>query len=225
MGKNITAPMLYAWSQGIECVGLEECYWCKSPCGRSDLHDDPPPVPFRKVTRLCKKPSSPWICRGCWLFRRQRITVPFLTEGYRDGQSPMKNSWWITDKGAWAIRSEDRQGLYRLLLNPPGTFALSLLADNELNHLQLMEVNDVNMPLKGETLLKFTLNNVLHTYCPYDLDTVIKTKGAGKEPGVRALLNWLGPYQMSKEELAEQKEREERQAGRPKVAKSPKERI
>jgi len=165
MVKQPTAPMLYAMSQGIECKGLEECHWCLSPCTRDAIHDEPPNVPFVKNREMAKKFMSPYVCRGCWLFRRTRITIPFLKEGYKDTQSPRKHSWYITEKGAWAITEEDKQSLYRLLLNPPESFVLSLLADNSMiNHLHVAEANDLVLPLKGNTVLKFTLNNVIHRY-------------------------------------------------------------
>src|SRR5271166_4969243 len=94
---------LYASSQQDKCEGQFSCHWCSAPCSTLYIHDDPPLTPFVRVNALARRPASAFVCKGCWLWRRGRITVDFLGGGQRDIQCPQNHSWYITPIGAWAL--------------------------------------------------------------------------------------------------------------------------
>ena len=193
MTPTFTTSELFARSQGAQCLGNLECHWCGSPCSNLWPHDDDPPIPFVRSKSTAKRPGNSTICVGCWLFRRRRITIPFLRGNtFRDGRCAVDFSWWITDKGAWAIENEDKPALLDHLLLAPCRFAMSLLRDNRANLLQLAVPNE-NPEVKAETPLHFTVDSVPYTYTIYELKRAIANHDAnGKHPGVRAILDWLG---------------------------------
>lgn len=205
----LTASDLYALAHGTKNEGEERCHWCGSACKREWLHDDPPPmIGVRCDLRYTKIPGSHYYCRGCWLFKRNRITVNFLTGGYKDSQDPQKHSWFITETTSSVLElSKDKTELYEQLLSPPLRFTLALLDGvGSTNHLQSMVVNDNTSGINANTPLLFTINDIVHTYTPYELDTGLKQGADGRIPGVRALIRLLGEYV---------REEEKRGRGRP----------
>lgn len=207
--KPMSASDLYALSQGRENRGTLECHWCISACGRDYLHDEPPPIPFVKMKSLAKRAGNPHICHGCYLWRRKSITTYFLNGTFKDRQTASQHSWWITRSESKAIKDLDYQSLYKLLLKPPHQFVLSLVEQNTTNHLHLAVANDL-VEIKVGTPLAFTINNIPMTYTIYELNEAIKNNTKGKEPGVHALIRFLGEYKKE-----ESKPEETRRVGRP----------
>lgn len=194
--RPVLASDLFAWSQGSRNTGPDECHWCTAPCARLLLHDDDPPIPFVKgshLRRFAKRPANGYTCLGCWLFRKKRTTVQYLNGKLRDSSAPMEYSWWITEKGAWAIGKEDGPALYALLLKPPLRFSLSLVTEDTQNHLQLQTVCNAVSGIQAEQQLPFTLNGAPLTYTIYELEEALRGRQQGVAPGVRALTNFLGP--------------------------------
>lgn len=188
----MTGSDLYARAHGMNNRGDAACHWCNSAAERIWLHDDPPVPMFTRSTSSAKNPSGIYCCVGCGLFRRKRVTVAFLTEGFRDGQTLAHYSWWLTDGRAVAVRDEDHLPLYKELLRPPLQFVLALKTPScTRNELHLAIAND-NCIVKADTPLWFTLDNVPHSYTIYELDSAIKNGGTGTAPGVQALLRFLG---------------------------------
>ncbi len=207
--KPVLASQLFATSQGSLCHGPDECHWCGAPCERLWAHDDIYPIPFVKSRSGAKRAANNWICLGCWLWRRKRVTVQFLDGTFKDTQTATGHSWWITDNDAKALNptTKSRDLIYRTLLKPPIKFCLSL-TDNETNHLHHCVANDV-CEIKADTGLAFTLNNILHYYSIYDLEEALRTESEGRDPGVRALIRFLGHYKMDVPEV-------KKKSGRPK---------
>ncbi len=212
---TLSAPELYALSQGFKCEGDLRCYWCASPCPRMWPHTDPPRILGRRVdSRLIRCPGNAYQCKGCWLFRRERITVRFLTndseQPFKDTQCPMNHSWFITEKGAWGIRrKEDAAVLYETLLDPPLLFSLSLVSDKQRNHLQIAPVNAMT-EIKGDTPLAFVLDGASFYYSPYELETILTNGPSGTMPGTKALFDFFGPYKLGEEGITKR-----RKVGRP----------
>mgnify|MGYP001578518699 CR=1 FL=1 len=149
------------------------------------------------------------------------MTITYLHgAGSLDGQTPWNHNWLITPEWAAAIHPAGGPELAELLLKPPEQFILMLLSEPSLerqprrigavlNKIHLAEVNEL-AELRGDTCIRYTLNNILHTYTPYELEQAFVTGTDGKEPGVRALFDLFGLVPRGKEE-EEKKER-----GRPK---------
>lgn len=196
----LSASDLYAIANSNRNHGKEECHWCGSACNDSFIHNDPPPVPFVRSRSTAKRPCAIHICTGCWLYRRQRITVRFLDGGFSDRQNPCKHSWWITLQEASGISKYNYHALYRLLLNPPLCFCLSLRTDEKTDNLiQLSVANDLE-EINATTELCYTLNNIKLVYTIYELEEAIKHGPEGKMPGVRMLVETLGGYTLPLEE-------------------------
>lgn len=123
------------------------------------------------------------------------------------------------DPGPWGIRFDGFKILYRFLLKPLGRWCLTLRADCKTwltgkkgdayqvpdptltaseNMLHVAEANDVKEVLAGSEF-KFTLNNVVHSYSPYELEQGLRHGKEGKEPGVRVLIELLGPFPLPPE--------------------------
>lgn len=187
-----TASELYALSQGARCKGPAKCHWCGSPCERVWMHDDLPPLIGLKRREFARVPGEPYVCVGCWLWRRKRISVTGVGGQIRDGQAPAKHSWLVQKDKAEAVLDTDRVELYEHLLNPPLTFSLSLIDNGEDNRLQLQILND-NPEVRADTELKFTFNNIEHSYTPYELKQGLAHGPEGREPGVQTLIRFLGP--------------------------------
>ena len=219
------ASELYAKTQSAECKGSFECHWCGAKCGSNWTHDEPAPMIGVKRPTLAKRYGSPYVCSGCWLYRRRSQTVNFLTQiPYRetsrmvhpqkDRQRLSNHSWLLTEKGFFGLRfPEDSGELYQFLLKPfPLLFCLSLVEGGEENHLQLAQVSE-NFILTAETRIPFTYNNSPHFYTIYELTEAIKTSPKGKEVGVGILMRVLGDPPAN---LFEVKEEKPRGRGRPK---------
>lgn len=199
-------PYLYALTQERPCSGdRETCHWCGNPCEAVNRHDEPPPVTGVKSRSTAKKPNSAYICKGCWLWRRSSITVPFLDgKSWQDRESPLRHSWWLQEtEPALAIRlpsalhssSPDVQKLYEHLLHPPAqeAFCLLLTTSGYQGNLHQAKVNHSSSGFTTSSPIAFTLNNVEHRYTVYELQEALRTGKNGKEPGVRILLETLGP--------------------------------
>lgn len=195
---GITASELFAIANGGRNEGKDECHWCVQPCPQLWRHDDDPVVPFQRTSTYARRPSSHWVCFGCWRFRWKRVTVPFLGGGFKDGQCAEGHSLWVTEQGVWVVRlkeKEDREALYRQLLQPPLRWCLMLLEGaGQVNRLHLAVANDHVHGVRADTALDFTVNNIRHSYTPYDLEEALRHGADGKSPGVQALVRLLGEY-------------------------------
>lgn len=206
---------LFAGSQGATCEGPERCHWCSAPCTRRWTHDDPPPTPFQRSSLSALVPGSPWVCLACWMYRRKRVTVTTLAERKQiDGQCLMHHPWLATPEDILVITKDDHDALYETLLFPPLKFCLSLVGrDGKVKNLiQFAAVNDLEK-IAADTELHFTLNNHPLSYTIYELEEGLKGGLDGRMPGVRALVDFLGPYRKpgGVEEVKVKRER-----GRPK---------
>ena len=191
-----TAPELYGHTEAATCTGPHECHWCGASCTQKYHHGEPPQLTGTKKVHHALRPSSPWICTACWLFRRPRITINFADGTFKDGQAPRKHSWLLTDK-ALAF-THPCPVVYDWLLKPPLRFALAVVDAGTLNELQLCTVND-NQAILNDTPLHFTINNVAATYTVYGLEMALQSVKAGEdingvEPGIRELIRRLGMY-------------------------------
>lgn len=209
---TISAPALYALSQGERCEGPTECHWCGAPTEKLITHDEPPPTPFLRRTTTAKKPGNQFICRGCFLWKRARLTVPFTDGTLKDSQTPSQWSWFITNSEAISPKI-GRMEIYHRLLKPPARFALLLVDDPKTNNLiHLAEVNDyTDKDLLNDSPLRFTLNNIRLEYTIYDLEHALKNGPTGTSPGVAALIRLFG--RPEKDESEEEKVK--RGSGRP----------
>ena len=210
------ASELYAKSQLCKNSGPEMCHWCGSPCSRNYRHNEPPPSPFTKKNHLVRCPANLHICVGCFLWRRQRITINHTDGSYRDGQCPMNHSWWIAENEALAVCNSivnpHNKEVYDRLLRPPLQFSLSLVNPKTINHLQCQVVNDM-VEIKADTKLSFTLDNQPLSYTVYELEQALRHGLDGKEPGVQALIRFLGPHTLTTVDV--QKVAEVKPVGRP----------
>lgn len=211
--EELLASQLYAESQGAVCFGSFECYWCGAPCHTTWPHGQPPPMIGRdtKTKLFAKRPGNHFICVGCWLWQRKRITVTYLDGGFKDGQCPMEHSWLITKQDAFGLKSTSYKKLYDILLAPPLKFSLSFLTEPNLNNLLQFALVNNNAELQVGTPLAFTVNNIPHTYTVYELTHALKNGPEGTDPGVQALIRILGPHKMIELEIPDEK----RGRGRP----------
>ncbi len=192
--RPFSASDLFASQHGQKCSGPEHCHWCGAPCERKWPHDEPAPVPFQRTSpEVLRRVSRPYVCYGCHIYARQRVTVPFLSGGFKDPGKIARGfsewSWWLTELGCWGVRLEDvadRKSLLKLLLKPPLRFALSLLDGDKTNYLYKATSND-HKEVKADTRLLFTLDGTPHSYSVYELERSTKDGPAGKDPGVGLL--------------------------------------
>ena len=127
---NANVSNFYAQICNRPNKGFSECHWCGAKASQGVIHDEPPPIPFiRSATqKLAARQRNPWLCNGCVLWRQSSITTWSLQGKIKDGRSPMRCSWWLTEKSALEIRlPDDAQALWKLLLKPPLRFCLALL--------------------------------------------------------------------------------------------------
>ncbi len=204
-----TASFLYASSQGSKNTsGPYQCHWCGAMCGSFMRHDDSLSreigIPFSR--NGAKHPGNPYVCTGCWLWQRKRITIHYyhpepVTSGMplglgstitlKDSQAPRNHSWWITEEGAWCITPNNGLILQKALLTPPLRFTLMLLEGiDQINHLHKAILNDLP-EIKADTPLGFTINNIPHTYTVYELEQAIKNGPECKSPGINSLFKIL----------------------------------
>ena len=211
----MNASEFLACSHNTPCSGMFECHWCAAPCNNLQSHDDAPILPFQRVKTTAKRPGNPYACNGCCIYRRKRISIRSLGNWTRDKQCLKDYSWWMTKDEVRVIKlPTEASMLYENLLFPPLQFAMSLLKEEKESLIQLCAAN-VMQEIKADTPLYFLLDNRLLTYTTYELEEALKHGTEGKMPGVRALVDLLGPY------LPMQKE-EEKKKGRPRVEESTK---
>lgn len=209
---HLTAPALYASAHGRKCEGPDRCHWCGAPCPRLLIHDDNRSPMIQTRHPHARFPGNAYQCMGCWLFGRQRVTVFYADGTYKDGQTPYKHSWWITEKECRSIRiPQDAPSLYRMILRPPLKFALALLdgPNPPPNRLQLALAND-HQEIKASTPLTFTVNEVPFCYNIYELEEVLTSPDAdlsGRLPGVRELIRLLGPYKELEDSIKKERGR------------------
>jgi hypothetical protein len=215
-----TASDLFAISQGAKNTGPELCHWCGSACTAQRLHDDPPPQPFRKNTSAAKFPGRLYVCNGCWNWRAPRRSVVYLapssdgTHIIRDRQAAKDHSWLILPERAWALRKEfEGPSLYAILLEPPRQFALAIKDGDFPTQIQSTILNDHAFDIRLDTELHFTVNNIPHSYTPYELDKGLRDGPNGRGPGVQALMRVFGEW---KRPTPEAKPVTSPQGGRPK---------
>ncbi len=216
---TLSASSLFAQCNGEKLTGDWECYFCGCACTQKLQHNLPRPQIGQKRDPFVRRPASPYVCSGCYLFQRASVTVNFLEPKHlKDRQSPINHSWLITEEGCWGIRKEDFAKLYTILLKPPIPFTLALIdltkEPKATNRLHSMVVNDPLL-IKASDSLSYTLNNQTYCYTVYELEIAIQKKDTnGLEPGTRLLVDHLGfdpaPY------IEEHKEEpKEKSAGRP----------
>lgn len=188
------ASQLYALSQGALCLGSEICHWCGGPCNRNFIHDDPPRIMFVRNKSTAKQFSSPFVCIGCWLWRRTSLTVPFLKGDYKDRQAPKNHSWYIRKDGAWGIdltNPIDRELLRtKLLEETPTTFALLLRDDKDID----IGIHLAHVSIPTEKKAHFTHNNARMPLDLKELDSALRTSDNAGNPGTRYLLSVLPRY-------------------------------
>lgn len=213
------ASEIYALSQGCRCEGAWECHYCGGRCSQALTHNEPMGLftgkPLTEGVR--KRPGSPFLCVGCWLWKRKKLTASFLSGGYKDGTSPCDNSWIVTPSGAWAITTECGPRLYKRLLGPTQPFFLMVREGTSApaGLIQSCPGNEPDAENPDKTY-QFTVNNVIHSYSIVELQQSVLTGDQGREPGVRALIRIFGPVPRELVKLPELEEAEEnRGRGRP----------
>ena len=190
------ATDLYAISEGKKNEGHWECHWCTAACDSSMVHDDPPPIPFvSRGKSNAKRPTMPYICLGCWLWRRKSLSI-FSLSGklLKDRQTPRDWSWFITPVDARVIIPDDYPLLREMLLNPPSRFALIVKVDDPVE-IHRTVAND-NQTVTVGTQLHFTVDHVLHSWTPAGLEHAIRNGEQGSDAGCRYLSKWLAPWNL-----------------------------
>lgn len=226
-----TAPQLFAISQGNNHIaGDDRCHWCGSPCPRKWPHDDagtnlhyvapintdPSSNLYRKRT-TAKCPGNSYICIGCSIYRRKRVTVNFMGGGLKDRQEPRHHSWWVDTTGGWAVNKQCAEDMCLRLMMPPHQFVLSLLTDDcKENLIHLAVANDL-VEIKADTPLTYTLNNKPLEYTIYEFEEAMKHGTEGKSPGVRALFDFFGIYTIATNRVEEIQEVKRKRGRPPKV--------
>lgn len=192
----MSASDVYAQALCAKNEGSYECHWCASASSPQWVHDDSPPTPFVKSKTRAKRPGNPFVCKGCWLWARKRTTVTFLDGTWKDGQCAMNHGWWVTASGARAVKPQDHGLLYQQLLKPPHRFLLCLVTPGTHNLLHCAVANDL-LEIKSSTPLRFTLDNIEMTFTVHELEDALRNGPTGKEPGVQALVRFLGSYDLT----------------------------
>lgn len=189
------ASELFAISQNSKCEGNKECYWCGAPCGEGHTHSEPMPRVIAQKNLQVSRPASPWICEGCFLFRRPSISIFDLNRKWvKDRQTCPKWSILITERETLGITLAAKDSLQKFLLSPSQRFCLMILnranIENRLHH---AIVNDVRQVLEG-TEFHFTVDNVPHSWSVASLRHGINNEPNGTEAGVRFFLENFGPW-------------------------------
>jgi hypothetical protein len=190
------ASNLYAMSEGKKNEGHWECHWCTAPCDSTFVHDDPPPIPF--ITRgksNAKRPTMPYICIGCWLWRRKSLSI-FSLSGklLKDRETPSHHSWFITPGDARVITLDDFEILRQLLLAPPSRFSMIVKVEDPVEIHRAVANNNEAVTLG--TQLHFTVDHVLHSWTPHGLEHAIRNGEQGADAGSRYLSKWLSPWNL-----------------------------
>ena len=188
------------WSKGIQAkIGplTEQCYWCGAKCGQAWPHGET----FSQHTHAKNRgnprcPGDPYLCEGCFQFRYKRFTAFRLDGTYRDLQTGPTNSWWLTRETARIVDSPLYWRVYELLLQPPHTFCLSIITTAKVNELHQCVVNDF-VEIKADTQLWFSLDNVALSYSVYELEQAVSNPEAQRSPGIRRLMDLLGPPRLA----------------------------
>ena len=208
-----TATELYSNSQGYIHEGPDACHWCGSSCKRLVPHDDAKPIPGQRFITTAKYPGNTYMCVGCWLWKRRRLTAFFLDGALKDGQSPQQHSWWIEPASCKAIAMPDcRQNLIDRLLQPPRQFALSFVRFLLQNPIHLCPVNN-NESIRADLPLEFAVDGKPFSYTVYELQVALKEGPEGTENGVQELCRILDVRKPEVDEFAEDEEKRGR--GRP----------
>lgn len=205
----MTSSELYALSQDTKCTGNLECHWCGSPCQQLWTHDNYSILPYKHNLYPCKKPSNPYICIGCWMLRRKRVTIPFIDGTYKDGQCPIHFSWLITRDFSTSISislDTHKKRLVDFLIKPPLQFCLSIITRSP-NNLQMCKINDFQ-EIKLDTSLLFYVDGIEFQYSVYELEQAKIHGPEGMSPGT----NWLVKYL----EIKQTKSEPQTKLGRPK---------
>ena len=201
---TLAASILYALSQRVDPYLPENgrpllwrCHWCGAACDDQwpclDIHwSHLNPGQKRPIWAAC--PGEGWMCKGCWLFKRQRITIQHLDGTWTDRKKTEDFSLWMTESGCWGVKPDQGNFLWPLLLDPPLRFCLALLdGPGHVNHLQLMTTNDNVQGIKSTQPLLFTVNSVKMAYTVYELEQALQAGNTdGTEPGILALVRLLG---------------------------------
>lgn len=213
----VSCSEMYAHSQGFTLDGPDRCHWCTSPCKKLIPHDDARPIPGQRYFTSAKLPGNQYMCVGCWLWRRKRITIHFLTEGLKDGQAPENWNWWLEPTIARAIRLSpiskaepytDKAELIERLLDPPHVFGLALAPSGNKNWLHQIPLNQ-NSSIRADTELYFASEGKTFHYTVYELEVAMKEGPEGTEAGVQELCRILGIQKPIVDGLAEKIEVEE----------------
>ncbi len=201
---TLTASMLYCISQRQDPYKpdnnhplLWRCHWCGAPCGDSwpcgDIHWSNLDVgQKRPVYAAC--PGEGWMCLGCRMFRRKRMTVQHLDGAWSDGKGVQEYSLWLTEAGCWGVKADQGLLMWPLLLDPPLRFSLALLEGmGQVNHPQLMVVNDHVNGIKSTEPLLYTVNGTKMAWTVYELEQAFASGNTdGTEPGIQTLVRLLG---------------------------------
>ncbi len=144
----------------------------------------------------------------------------YLSGGIKDGTTPCKLSWLVTEKAALGLSADCGRELYQTLLLPPNCFFLSIITSPEDNLLQCAIGNDL---VKGETATtqtpyQFTINNVTFGYTVYELEQAAANQTQGHQAGVRELLKLYGPVPKDLVKHVATVTPQEEKRGRPKLS-------
>ena len=142
---------------------------------------------------------------------------------YSPEHTAWERLWIITKEGAWAIRPEDADLIYERLIKPPLLFCLALVApvsDSEVKrnseylhlhprqalavkdhlHLELLVCNQ-HTEVKGDTQLKYTINDRAYEFTTYELQHALTNGANGVAGGIRVLIETLGQPAREKSDL------------------------
>lgn len=193
IGTPERAPGLFAAAQGLAVAGAERCHWCGGPCGRGRAHDDPYPIVGVRRNPHAAAPGSPWVCVACDRYRLPRVTLTDVNGAIKDGGSWGRVSWLMADGAIRWVSPASAGKLYEFLLQPAPVFCLALLREAAFNPLQRAVVNEVG-EVKSDEPLYFTVDGREPlAYTIYELEEALLNGAAGRQPGVRTLVDFLGP--------------------------------
>ncbi len=199
MSMKLSPSQIYAIANNGTCEGEMECHWCGSPCKRNFFHDDVLPFTIGGKREYAKKPMSPYICTGCFLFRRKRITVWFPDKEFKDSQAPARHSLLYGKYECLALRKGSGKFIYPKLLSPSLFFVLALIDENQDNPIQ-HHVSNCFEVISSSMELEFTYNSKPFSYTINDLENALKHGMNGAPPGAAHLVRYFGEWEFPKEE-------------------------